>query len=152
MCVYSRRGFIRYEEQHRELEITDIPQIDNNPKARILVLNYNIALAAYQETISRQRGKLQEKFVLVPNAKIPQTTGNFHCDDTEVQNVCAFYVESYEEALQLCQLEYQDQCNAFVLTKHMMVYLKMEVAILIPSQDSSLFVKHALLKSLVREK
>lgn len=152
LSVYSRSGFITYEEQDAELETTDIPQIDINPKERILVLNYNIALAAYQETIFRQRGKLKENFVLIPNARIPQTTGNFQCDDTEVQNVCAFYVESYEEALQLCQLEYQDRCNAFVLTKHMMVYLKKEVAMLIPSQDSSLFVKNALLKNLVREK
>lgn len=152
LSVYGRRGFIAIEERPEQQERTiDIPLVVDNLREKNLV-NYNMALAAYQESVNRQRGKLKAPFVLVPNALIPQTAGNFQCDNSEVDDLCGFYVEGYEEALQLCEIEYQDQCNAFVLTKHMMVYLKKDVSTLAPSEDSSLFVRNQILENLLREK
>ena len=152
LSVYGRRGFIAIEERPEQQERTiDIPLVVDNLREKNLV-NYNMALAAYYKSVNRQTGKLKAPFVLVPNALIPQTAGNFQCDNSEVDDLCGFYVEGYEEALQLCEIEYQDQCNAFVLTKRMMVYLKKDVSTLAPSEDSSLFVRNQILENLLREK
>ena len=158
ICLYvivslcSRNDFISLEmrsnKKNREPDDNDMPSIDDNPRDRVLVLNYEMALSAYKETINRQRGKLREKFVLLPGASIPQTQGNFKCDHSEIRGLCGFYVENYDEAVQLCDIEYKDECNAFVLTKHMLVHLKKSVPDIIPNQGASVFVKREILKEM----
>ena len=151
ISVYTGDGFISLErngKNAKEASNHDMPSIDDNPRDRVLVLNYEMALSAYRETINKQRGKLREKFVLLPGARIPETKGNFECENSEIRGVCGFYVENYDDAVQLCDIEYKDECNAFVLTKHMFVHLKNNVPDIIPDPDSSVFVKNEILKDM----
>lgn len=148
VSVCSRNGFISLERLNKEATNPGMPSIDDNPRDRVLVLNYEMALTAYKETINRQRGKLQAKFVLLPGAFIPQTQGNFECENSEIRGLCGFYVESYDDAVQLCDIEYKDECNAFVLTKYMLVHLKKNVPDIVPDQGSSVFVKNEILKEM----
>ena len=151
ISVCSRNGFISLEKSSRNKATNpDMPPIDENPRDRVLVLNYEMALSAYKETITKQRGKLHEKFVLLPAASIPKTQGNFDCENSELRGLCGFYVEGYDDAVQLCDIEYKDECNAFVLTKHMLVYLKKNVPHIIPDQGASVFVKNEMLNEMKR--
>jgi hypothetical protein len=149
ISVCRRNGFISLERTSKnEVTNPDMPSIDDNPRDRVLVLNYEMALSAYKEAINKQRGKLHEKFVLLPGTSIPKTEGNFDCENSEIRGMCGFYVEGYEDAVQLCDIEYKDECNAFVLTKHMLVYLKKNVPDIVPDQGSSVFVKNEILKEM----
>ena len=157
ICLYvlvslcTQKDFITLEmksNRNREPEDNHMPSIDDNPRDRVLVLNYEMALSAYKETINRQRGKLREKFVLLPGASVPLTKGNFKCEHSEIRGLCGFYVENYDEAVQLCDIEYKDECNAFVLTKQMLVHLKNTVPDITPNQGSSVFVKREILKEM----
>ena len=148
VSIFSRNDFISLEKSLNKEASNDMPSIDKNPRDRVLVLNNEMALAAYKETINRQRGKLREKFILLPGASIPKTQGNFECENSEIRGLCGFYVEGYDDAVQLCDIEYQDECNAFVLTKHMLVHLKKNVPDIVPDPRSSVFVKNEILKEM----